>query len=315
MSNTIYPDAISYKLRRQLTPFTACFRGLGVACHILYGMLIAFMLPLLDNTAKRSVLKHWSRRLLDILHVGLETHGLDHPTTGQGRLLVANHISWLDAVALNAASPACFIVKSEVRDWPLLGWMCHRANYLFVKRDIRRDTVRINRQIAEIIKHGESIAIFPEGTTTDDVYPGHFHSSLLQCPIDIGAPVHPVAIRYHDGCGNPSGDAAYVADMTFIQSLWKVLNSPSLHVTLAYLPALHCAGKNRRMLASEAQGAIHTALAILSCRDSVHIPDGAAMPPRLLNADQPHSTSLPTPAIPACPKPPARMMRAHFINS
>jgi len=248
--------------RKQRTPLTltACVRGAHVAWHIACGMLLACIYPLLGKTGKHRVLKNWSLKLLRVLHVGLESHGGNHPATMQGCMFIANHISWLDVFALNAVSPACFVAKSEVRDWPLLGWMCQRAQTLFIRRDTRRDTARINRRIAALLEQGECIALFPEGTSTTGTQTGHFHSSLLQGPIDINAAIHPVAIRYHDGSGKACSDAAYVGDMTFMQSLRKILCSPSLHVTLTYLPALSGASSNRRVLATEAQTAIQLAL-------------------------------------------------------
>jgi 1-acyl-sn-glycerol-3-phosphate acyltransferase len=260
---------------RKSTMLLVCFRSARVACHIIYGILLACFFPALNQSLQRRILKHWSHNLLDILHVRLEAHGSYHPADMHGRLLVANHVSWLDVIALNAVVPACFVAKSEIRNWPLLGWLCHRAGTLFVKRNIRRDTVRINHEISGVLKKGECIALFPEGTSTDGELPGHFHSSLLQVAIDINAAVCPVAIRYHDGAGKANGDAAFVGDMSFIQSLWKILCSPSLHVTLLYLPLLPCTGKNRRLLASEAQGSIHMALAEFSPNHSVCVPNAA----------------------------------------
>ena len=268
------------------TMLLACFRGVRVACHIIYGILLACFFSALDHDIQRRILKQWARKLLDILHVRLEAHGSYHPADMRGRLLVANHISWLDIIALNAVVPACFVAKAEIRNWPLLGWLCHRAGTLFVKRNIRRDTMRINREIAGVLKQGECIALFPEGTSTDCELPGHFHSSLLQVAIDTNATICPVAIRYHDGAGKANSDAAFVGDMSFIQSLWKILRSPSLHVTLFYLPPLPCTGKNRRLLASEAQGNIHMALAQFSPHHSICVPD-AAMPIRWKNAISP----------------------------
>jgi 1-acyl-sn-glycerol-3-phosphate acyltransferase len=253
----------------------AGFRGARVACHIFYGVLLAFFFPTLKHSLQQRILKDWSSTLLDMLHVKFESHGCFHPANMHGRILVANHVSWLDVIAMNAVVPACFVAKSEIRDWPLLGWLCHRAGTLFVKRNIRRDTVRINLEISGKLKQGECIALFPEGTSTDGELPGHFHSSLLQVAIDLNAAVCPVAIRYHDGAGKASKDAAFVGDMSFVQSLWKILCSPSLHVSLFYLPPLPCAGKNRRLLASEAQGSIHTALANFSPNHSVCVPNAA----------------------------------------
>jgi 1-acyl-sn-glycerol-3-phosphate acyltransferase len=255
----------------------ACFRGARVACHIIYGILLACFFPALKQNRRQRIQQDWSRILLDILHVRFESHGRIIPANMHGRILVANHVSWLDVIALNSIVPACFIGKSEIRNWPLLGWLCHRAGTLFVNRNIRRDTLRINREISEKLKQGECIALFPEGTSTDGELPGHFHSSLLQVAVDINTDICPVAIRYHDSTGKTNKDAAFVGDMSFIQSLWKILCSPSLCVSLFYLSPLPCAGKNRRLLASEAQGSIHTALANFSPNHSVCVPN-AAMP-------------------------------------
>jgi 1-acyl-sn-glycerol-3-phosphate acyltransferase len=249
-----------YSLHK-LSRLLACIRGVRVVFHITYGIMLACFFPSLNPSTRRNLLKHWSRTLLHILHVRFEAHGYYHPADTHGRLLVANHISWLDIIALNAVVPAYFVAKSEIRNWPLLGWLCHRVGTLFVKRNIRRDTVRINREISGALKQGECIALFPEGTSTDGELPGHFHSSLLQVAIDLNVAVCPVAIRYHGNTGKANSDAAFVGDMSFVQSLWKILCSPSLHVTLFYLSPLPCTGKNRRLLASQAQGSIHMALA------------------------------------------------------
>ena len=120
--------------------------------------------------------------------------------------------------------------------------------------------MRINREIQSTLEQGECIALFPEGTSTIGDIPAHFHSSLFQSAIDLKETICPVAIRYHDGAGVANSDAAFIGDMTFTQSLWKIMCSPSLHVTLLYLPPLSSEGKNRRLLASAARESIHSGL-------------------------------------------------------
>ena len=264
--------------KRSLTSLPAYIRGARVASHIFYGILLACIFPPLSQNIRQRIMKRWSLKLLDMLHVKFEVRGSYQPANMNGCIVVANHVSWLDVFALNAVFPACFVAKSEIRDWPLLGWLCHRAGTLFVKRNIRRDTVRINREISDVLKQGECVALFPEGTSTDGELPGHFHSSLLQAAIDINAAICPVAIRYHDGFGKANSDAAFVGEMSFVQSLWKIMRSPSLHVTLYYLPPLLNEGKARRLLASEAQTSIYTELVQYSSPHSVDLPDVAISP-------------------------------------
>ena len=145
----------------------ACFRAARVACHIFYGMLFACTFPLLNQDLQQRIQKHWACKLLGMMHVRLEAHYSHNRANMCGNILVANHISWLDVLALKAVVPAYFVAKSEIRSWPLLGWLCHRAGTLFVKRNLRRDTVRINSEISGILKQGKCIALFPEGTSTD----------------------------------------------------------------------------------------------------------------------------------------------------
>lgn len=271
-ANPIVPDGIFYRPPQLRNTLIAFVRGLRVASHVLCGLLLVSLFPLLKKSTQHHIVKYWSRKLLDILHVGLETQGYYPAAAVRGSLLVANHVSWLDAVALNAVLPAYFVAKSEVSDWPLLGRIFHGIHTLFIRRDIKMDTLRVNRQIAQLLAQGERIALFPQGTTIHGAQLGHFHSSLLQGAVAMEAAICPVAIRYHDGMGKANHDAAFVGDMTFIQSLWKVLCSPAMHVMLMYLPALSSTGKNRRTLAVEAQSAIYHALARLSRNRSYFYP-------------------------------------------
>ena len=264
----------------RLSLLFACFRAVRVACHIFYGIIQCCIFPLLNQPLRQQIIKHWSCSLLAILNVQLNVQGYDKRTTRNGPILVSNHISWLDVFALNAVFPSYFVAKSEVGDWPLLGWMCHRAGTLFIRRTVRRDTARINREISSLLKRGESIALFPEGTSSDKVLPGHFHSSLLQVAVDLNTGIRPVAIHYHDHQGNSNSDAAFVGEMSFVQSLWKIMCSPSLQVTLHYLPTLCCEGKSRRLLAAEAQQSIHLKLARISPPCS-EIPDSDMILPEL----------------------------------
>ncbi len=270
--NPIVPDGTFYRPPQLRNTLIASVRGLRVASHVLCGLLLVSLFPLLKKSTQQHIVKYWSRKLLDILHIGLETQG-DYPSAAAGgSLLVANHVSWVDAVAMNAVLPAYFVAKAEVSDWPLLGRIFHGIHTLFIKRGIKMDTLRVNRQIVQLLAQGERVALFPQGTTIHGAQLGNFHSSLLQGAVEMEAVISPVAIRYHDGMGRANHAAAFIGDMTFIQSLWKILCSPALHVTLMYLPALSSTGKNRRTLAAEAQSTIYHALAKLSRNRSYFYP-------------------------------------------
>jgi len=238
----------------------ACFRFARFVVHISYGLLLGSLFSTFKPTSQGRIRQRWTSSLLHILQVSLVVKGSHNAVDTRGCLFLANHISWLDVIALSVVSPAHFVAKSEVKHWPLLGRLCQQVGTLFIQREFQRDTLRINREITKRLEQEECIALFSEGTSTDGGLAGHFHSSLLQGVIDANQAICPVAIYYHDAAGKPNSDAAYVGNMSFLQSLWKILHSPSIHVTLIYLPLIPCANQNRRQLASATHASINTAL-------------------------------------------------------
>ncbi len=236
-------------------------RAIRLAFHLVYAVPLALIYPALGPAAQNRLTLHWSRALLRILRIRLHVHGAPPPQGRQGALLVANHISWLDVFLINAAIPCTFIAKSEVRAWPLIGWLCTRARTLFIERGKRADALLANRSMIRRIEAGERVALFPEGTTTTGSQAGPFHASLLQCAIDAGCAVHPVAIGYHDDGGRRSENAAYVDDMTLIASLRNILSGAALHATVSFLPGQSTAARSRRELADDARAAINAVLA------------------------------------------------------
>ncbi len=241
--------------------FIALFRAVRLALHIGYGLALAVAYPWFGQALQRRILQRWSSGLLDIFNVRIEIGDSDPLHSLRHGLIVTNHISWLDVFVLNAVVPMRFVAKSEVRRWPVIGWLCARAQTLFIERGKARSAARINVQLVELLQRGVCLAIFPEGTTTDGTGVAHFHSSLLQPAIDAGAQVHPVAIRYQDRHGAHSMAAAYIDEISFGASMWNILSEPELHVRLVATPPLEASGTDRRVLTSSVRHHIGMALA------------------------------------------------------
>lgn len=170
-------------------------------------------------------------------------------------LLAANHVSWLDVCVLMAAHPTRFVAKAEISKWPVLGLLSRNVGTLFIERAKRSDTQRINEKIGELLENGETVTVFPEGTTTDGTQLNHFHASLLQSAVNVDALLYPVAIRYHSAAGGVCKEAAYI-DSSLVLSLQKILSQPRIDVILAFNPPVPCGLKNRRELARLAEHAI-----------------------------------------------------------
>ena len=187
----------------------------------------------------------WSAKFLKLL--GLRVTSRGEPRAG-AKLLVANHVSWLDILAINALQPARFVSKSEVRGWPVIGWLVSASGTLYIERGRPRDALRVVHRMAAALRAGDTVAIFPEGTTGD----GHallpFHANLLQAAISTGTPVQAVALRYSDRAERVSSAAAYVGDMHLLQSLWSVARAEALAVHVDFAPAQATAHADRRAL-------------------------------------------------------------------
>ena len=274
------------------------FRGARLVLHLVYAVLLAIPYPHLSQTKRRRTLRIWSRQLLDILNIGIRTEG-QRPTRGEGGcLIVANHVSWLDIFVLNTIYPSRFVAKAEVRDWPLIGWLCKRSNNIFIERALRpksihQDAASINQQVSLLLEQGVCVGLFPEGTTTDGKQVMHFHSALIQPAIDAGAMLCPIALRYLDEDGEQSGGAPFIDDMTLSRSIWRILRSPRFDALLVFTPALATAGENRRVLARAAQAAISKGLQnVAAMRPKPEQEATFAIPQTLLSAQSAYASLL-----------------------
>jgi 1-acyl-sn-glycerol-3-phosphate acyltransferase len=249
--------------QRRRTPFALrLYRSGRVAIHIAEGLATtAFVFPWVGLGRRQALIQRWSRHLLRILAVEARIHGLGEAGLPGNVLIVANHISWLDIFVLNTLQPSRFIAKSELKRWPIAGRLIAGCGTLFIERERRHDTHKVNQRMAEALASGDVIAIFPEGTTTDgtDVLP--FHGSLLQPIVDADGHVQPVAIRYRHASGGHNDAPAYVGETSFLQSYWRVTGERALVVELHVVPPLPARGRHRRELSRAAEAAIRTALA------------------------------------------------------
>jgi 1-acyl-sn-glycerol-3-phosphate acyltransferase len=243
------------------SPHVRIYRYVRTCVHVSAGVATTLLVfPLVSPHSRRALVKRWSVRLLRILAVDAKIEG--DLTAHQGNVLVvANHISWLDIFVLNSVHPVRFVAKSELAGWPVVGAMIRGAGTLFIQRETRRDTHRVNQTMAKVLSDGDVVAIFPEGTTTEghDLLP--FKSSLLQPIVEAQGHVQPVAIRYRGPEGALSLVPAYVGDTSFAASFWQVCGARALTVELIALPALPARDAHRRELARRAEEAIRKALA------------------------------------------------------
>jgi 1-acyl-sn-glycerol-3-phosphate acyltransferase len=237
----------------------ALWRLLRAVLHGLHGVaIVLFLFPRLSLAGQRARIRWWAGKMLGVLGMRLAVQGTFRPGA---KLLVANHISWIDIMVVHAVCPeARFVSKADVQAWPLVNRLVASARTLYIERGKRRDALRVVHQMAEALAAGDTVAVFPEGTTG----PGHallpFHANLLQAAISQAVPVQPMALRFADARHAVSPDALWVGDVSLAQSLWRLARADGLVAHLKVLPAQATAHADRRALAERLQVEIAAAL-------------------------------------------------------
>ena len=227
--------------------------------HLLHGMAVmAVRFPRTNAAGRQQHIRWWSAKLVRMVGLDLQASGTPRPGA---TLLVANHISWLDIAVIHAVAPqARFVSKADVLAWPLLGWLIQGAGTLFIERERKRDALRVLHQVADALKAGDTVAVFPEGTTGDGAELLPFHANLMQAAISTGTPVQCVALRYSDPVHRFSPAAQFLGDTTLLQSVWRMLSAQGLRVHVDLLQPQGARHADRRALSEYLRSLIRAQL-------------------------------------------------------
>ena len=247
---------------------TRYFRIGRVLIHTTTGILIAsLLLPISTKSFKKVLIKWWCQRLLAAFNLRVVTRGYipskkERLTTS---MFVANHISWTDIHALNSVIALRFIAKSEIKSWPVIGYLANKSNVLFIDRAKRQDAARIVNNAAMSLKAGDNLCFFPEGTTTDGTMVMPFKGSLVQAAIQTNATIRPVAIRYPNPNGTVNTGVAYAGETTMRESIQEVLSQKRPIVELHFLAPISISeltaeNKDRRHLTLHIESLIRNKL-------------------------------------------------------
>lgn len=183
---------------------------------------------------KAAALGIWARVVLRAFNISIsESHdAVNHPARQRrkARVLVANHVSYLDIPVLMARFPCLFLGKAEITTWPIMGWIARRSGMVFVERNSLWSRARSVLAIQERLQAGISLVVFPEGTTSLDgprrgsanFYSGAFRAARMEdCPVEL------VYLDYED-----PEECAWLGDDDFLSHLWRFLGRRRTQVRL-----------------------------------------------------------------------------------
>ncbi|MGX7670111.1 lysophospholipid acyltransferase family protein [Plantactinospora sp. DSM 117369] len=260
---------------------------------LLFGVLLLPVLPVLPRSGREVAGRAWARTVLRAGGIRLDVRG--RPPLRRA-LLVANHVSWLDVVAILAVTPARLLAKHEVRSWPLIGPLAALGGTIFIDRTRPRTLPQTVAEVAEVLRAEGVVAVFPEGTTWCGVpraagscgWTIRFRPAMFQAAVDVAAPVVPVHLGYRiefsagrRATGTPVGPtgasavgaaatgqvravdttaAAFLAEESLYTSVRRVLALRGLVVTLTVVDEPWFDGPaDRRRLAAAAEAAVRAA--------------------------------------------------------
>jgi len=182
-----------------------------------------------NHKTSEFILIYWSRLVCFICGIKVYVYG-EKPKSPV--LLVANHVSWLDIPIIHSLMLAGFVAKSEIKYWPILGWVTLIADTMFLKRGSVESRKNVLNQIKSKLTHGRSVAIFPEGTVTDGSYLRTFHRQLIHAAVETKTPVFPVAIKFLKADGTRNDQVGFLNNELFITHVWRILSLPNSRVEI-----------------------------------------------------------------------------------
>jgi 1-acyl-sn-glycerol-3-phosphate acyltransferase len=233
-----------------------------VLAHVVGGWwTITVHFPGWTVAQRAHAVQHWAAGLLRILAVAL-TVARDIEEGDEGRvasaasersvLRVCNHISWLDILVIHAAGHCRFVSKAQVHGWPVIGTLAAGGGTLFIERESRRDAMRVVHHMADSLRAGDVLMVFPEGTTSDGTGVLPFHANLIQAAISADCAVQALGLRYTDcTTGRVSTAASYVGDDSLLGSVWRTLSAPRFEAVLRFGVPEFGEGRSRRQWAHD----------------------------------------------------------------
>ena len=236
-----------------------CYRLPMLAWHALVHLPVTLALIALGNggSVSHAAVRWWARGLLRVF--GMRVRGVGTPLAG-GTMFVANHVSWIDIMALHSQHMMGFIAKAEIRRWPVIGWITSHGETIYLHRGNANSLGDVMAEMSERLRAGRAVAAFPEGGTRDGRALGAFHARIFTAAVDADAPVQPVALCFGERC-EAQPIVAFARGESFMGNFVRLLGEPPRPVTVRFLePILHAEHEGRRGIARLAQARIEAAM-------------------------------------------------------
>jgi 1-acyl-sn-glycerol-3-phosphate acyltransferase len=219
----------------QVGTFRQVWRAVTALTALLCGVWIAVAL-LLPSKQRESVIRLWFHAVLRAFGVRLRVHGAKkfQAMPERGVLVVSNHVSWLDELAIDSVQPIRLVAKKDIKSWPVLGRIITAAGTVYLDREKLRELPQTVNELTATLRNGSAVGIHAEGTTWCGLASGHYKPALFQAALDAGVPVRPIVLRYRIG-DHVTTQPAFIGSDTLVDSVRRVLKIKGLVVEVHVL--------------------------------------------------------------------------------
>ena len=245
------------------TPLRLLARGFLLVLLAVFGSIPTFLtvnrfgasIRVADRQLDEFMLNWWTRMVCRIFGVKTQFRGTVLPGPV---LIVSNHISWLDILALHSIAAMGFVSKAEIAHWPFISFLARLSRTVFHERGSQDSSSSVANAMSTRLKEGSRVAIFPEG----GIMPGDtvkvFHARLFKAAVEVECPVQPVMIRYIRNGQRDTG-MTFLDKENFMQNFIRLLGRPAGVCEVHFLQAIQVVDRPRKELAATAWAAVSEA--------------------------------------------------------
>ena len=200
----------------------------------------------------KHAIRWWSSAMVRTFGFRIRRFGAPLP---DGVLYVANHVSWLDIVLIHSARPVSFVAKSEISNWPYVGWIAARSGTIFHRRGNADSLSVVMGRVVKRLQAGQPVGVFPEGGSGHGDRVGTFHARIFQTALDAKVPVQPVALCYGHA-GHQDLRVPFGVKESFLSNFVRILGNPSMDAEVHFLEPVAATPDARRHMAEESRARI-----------------------------------------------------------
>ncbi len=227
----------------------------GLPLTLLFANRLGAKVILAGERVDHRAIRYWSHGLCRAFGIRVQRTGQLAPSPV---MLLANHLSWIDIQVLHSQRAAVFVGKSEIASWPVFGWMAKAGGTIFLRRGSPDSLNWVAERLAEKLRQGLTVAIFPEAGTGNGVEIRRFHARLLKAAVLADKAFQPVSLRFVRA-GRQHLTIPFADNETLVANMWRILGEPACQAQLHFLEPFEPAERGRRELAKQAEQAVRAA--------------------------------------------------------